>query len=329
MVITQTPFRISFFGGGTDYRSYFEQYGGAVLSTSIDKYCDLTVRHLPPFFDHRIKAAYATIEYAKNIDEIKHPSIKACMRYTGTNDLSIIYDADLPARSGLGSSSSFTVGLLNAIHGLKGEFVDAISLGKEAIHVEQDLIGESVGVQDQMAAAYGGFNIMEFSYNNILVRPVVLSSERRQLLNDHLFLVYTGLPRFASKIASEQIKVTPQKTAELKEMHQMVFEGERILSSNSDISDFGKLLNESWKMKRSLTAKISNSLIDSLYEKALRSGAIGGKLIGAGGGGYILLFASPDRQKKIIEELELIAVTFKFENLGSKIIFFRNEEKGW
>jgi D-glycero-alpha-D-manno-heptose-7-phosphate kinase len=329
MIITQTPFRISFFGGGTDYPIYFKNHGGAVLSTSIDKYCYLTARYLPPFFDYKIKLTYSKVECINDVNEIEHPSIKACMKYTNINNLSIIHDADLPARSGLGSSSSFTVGLLNAIHGLKGEFIDAISLGKEAIHVEQDLIGENVGVQDQMAAAHGGFNIMEFSYDDVLVRPLAVSSERKQLLNDYLFLVYTGIPRFASRIAAEQIKATPQKISELNEIHQMVYEGEKILSSCRDITDFGRLLNEAWKMKRTLTNKISNDIIDKIYDIAIKNGAIGGKLIGAGGGGYVLLFAPPEKHKRIIEKLNLITVYFRFESLGSKIIFYRNEPERW
>jgi D-glycero-alpha-D-manno-heptose-7-phosphate kinase len=325
MIISQTPFRISFFGGGTDYKPYYEQYGGAVLSATIDKYCYITLRTLPPFFTYKTRVSYSKLEEVNNVDEIDHPSVKACIRYMNLDSMSVIYDADLPARTGLGSSSSFTVGLLHAMHALKGEFIDKISLGKEAFHIEYDIIHENVGSQDQMAAACGGLNIMEFSADDVLVRPVVIPPERRKLLNEHLLLVYSGISRFASKVAEEQIKNTPHKTQELKQMHDMVYEGEKILVSREDITDFGRLLHESWKLKRSLTNKISSDVIDDIYSRALQYGAIGGKLLGAGGGGFILLFVSPEKKKNLIEKLSLMHVPFEFENGGSRVIFYKSE----
>jgi D-glycero-alpha-D-manno-heptose-7-phosphate kinase len=325
MIISQTPFRISFFGGGTDYALYYEQHGGAVLSTTIDKYCYITVRSLPPFFTYKTSISYSKREEVNHIDEIDHPSVKACMRYMKLDSISVIYDADLPARAGLGSSSSFTVGLLNAMHAFKGEFIDKISLGKEAFHIEYDVIGENVGIQDQMAAAYGGFNIMEFSADDIVVRPVIISPERKKLLNEHLLLVYSGISRFASNIAEEQIKNTPHKLTELKQMYDMVYECEKILTGQGDIIDFGRLLNESWKLKRSLTNKISNNVIDEIYDLALQNGVIGGKLLGAGGGGFILLFIPPEKKKILIEKLSLMHVPFEFEHSGSRVLFYKSE----
>jgi D-glycero-alpha-D-manno-heptose-7-phosphate kinase len=325
MIISQTPFRISFFGGGTDYAPYYEQYGGAVMSTTIDKYCFITLRSLPPFFEYKTRISYSKLEEVNHINEIDHPSVKACMRYMGLDSISVVYDADLPARTGLGSSSSFTVGLLHAMHAFKGEFIDKISLGKEAYHIEYDNIGENVGMQDQMAAACGGFNVMEFSADDVVVRPVIISSERKRLLNEHLLLVYSGISRFASKIAEEQIKNTPHKLSELEQMRNMVYESEKILTSRGDITDFGKLLHESWKLKRSLTNKISNDVIDDIYSTALKNGAIGGKLLGAGGGGFILMFISPERKKSLIKALSLMHVPFAFENGGSRVLFYKSE----
>jgi D-glycero-alpha-D-manno-heptose-7-phosphate kinase len=322
MIISQTPFRISFLGGGTDYAPYYKEYGGAVLSTTIDKYCYLTVRNLPPFFGYKIAISYSKREEVNSIDDIDHPSVKACMKYMGLGSLAIIHDADLPARTGLGSSSAFTVGLLHAMHGIKGEYINKIALGKEAIHVEQDIIGENVGVQDQMAVACGGLNVMEFSSYDILVHPVIISSERKKIFNDHLLLIFTGISRFASQVAEEQIKNTPQKITELKQMYDMVYEGEKILCGTGDIAEFGKLLNESWKLKRSLTTKISNDTIDVIYNTALEAGALGAKLLGAGGGGFMLIFASPEKHDLIIQKLNLMNVPFEFENTGSRILYY-------
>jgi D-glycero-alpha-D-manno-heptose-7-phosphate kinase len=323
LIITQTPFRISFFGGGTDYTPYYEQYGGAVISTTIDKFGNIILRRLPQYFDYKILIRYSHNETVNSIDEIDHPSVKACMQYMNLDCLSISYDADIPAKAGVGSSSAFTVGLLNAMHALKGEYIDKIALGKEAIYIEQGVIGENVGAQDQMAAAYGGLNIMEFSSDDIAVRPVIISKERKKLLKDNLLLVYTGLSRIASEIANEQIKNTPNKITELKQMHDMVYEAEKILTGNGNLNEFGMLLNESWKLKRSLTGKISNETIDTLYDKALQNGAIGGKLLGAGGGGFFLFFVPPDRKYQIVDKLGLMDVPFEFENSGSKILYYK------
>ena len=290
MVITKTPYRISFFGGGTDYRPYFEEYGGSVLSTTINRYCYLFVRSLPPFFEHSVSAKYSIVETVKEIDELHHPSVRECLRYMNINNVSISHDGDLPARAGLATSSAFTVGLLNGLHALKGEYIDQLSLAKEAIYIEQDLIKENVGVQDQLAVSCGGFYRIYFTADGYDVRPVIISPERKTLLNNNLMLFFTGIVRTASEIAEEQIKGTKNKLNELHEMSEMVQTGEEILSSNTDINEFGMLLDHTWKLKRSLSSRITTDDIDAVYMKAIKEGATGGKLLGAGGGGFLLLY---------------------------------------
>ena len=325
MIISRTPFRISFFGGGTDYAAWYKENGGAVLATTINKYCYITCRYLPPFFEHKHRIIYSQTEQTHDTDEIKHPSVRETLRFMKiTEGLEIHHDGDLPARAGLGSSSSFTVGLLNALYALKGIMPSKMELALNAIHIEQEMIKENVGSQDQILAAFGGLNRVEFSErNNPQVRPITLRQKRLKLLQDHLLLFFTGLSREASQIAGEQIKETPRKKRELNEMYGMVDEAINILNSDSDISDFGKLLHQSWQLKRSLTDKISTPDIDNAYETAIQAGAIGGKILGAGGGGFILFFARPEVQTRIKESLHgLLHVPFKFEYLGSQIIFY-------
>jgi D-glycero-alpha-D-manno-heptose-7-phosphate kinase len=327
MIISRTPFRISFFGGGTDYPVWYKEHGGAVLVTSINKYCYITCRYLPPFFEHKYRIIYSKIELTKSISEIQHPSVRETLKFTNINrGVEIHHDGDLPARAGLGTSSSFTVGLLNALYALKGKMVTKRQLALDAIHIEQDRIKENVGAQDQTIAAFGGFNKIEFGGDQkILVRPITLDSEKIQLLQDHLMLFFTGFFRTASEIAGEQIRKTSEKTKELSRMMEMVDEAISILNGNdSDLRNFGRLLHEAWMIKRSLTAKISSPKIDKIYEAAREAGAIGGKLLGAGGGGFILLFVEPQYQPKVKKKLKnLLYVPFKFENLGSQIIYYQ------
>ena len=328
MIITRTPFRISFFGGGTDYPVYYNEYGGACLSTTINRYCYITCRYLPPFFENKYTIRYSKNELTKTIDEIKHPSVRECLKFVGIDQgIEMVYTADIPAMSGIGSSSSFTVGLLSALYALQGKIVSKRKLAYDAIHVEQDLIGEHVGSQDQMAAAFGGFNKIEFERNgDILVHPMTIQQEKLQYLQERMLLYYTGLFRYASEIAKEQIEQTSQKRDELKCMHQMVGEAVDILNGNPEcFNDFGKLLHESWMRKRGLTSKITNCKIDHIYETAMRAGALGGKICGAGGGGVILLFVTPQNQPKVKEAMKtLLHVPFRFENIGSHIAFYSN-----
>ena len=327
MIITKTPFRISFFGGGTDYPDWYLQHGGAVLATSIDKYCYVSCRHLPPFFEHHHRIVYSRIENVQTVDEIVHPAVRGVFNWLKVDSgLEVHHDGDLPARSGLGSSSSFTVGLLHAIRALRGEQVAKADLALEAIHVEQKVIGENVGSQDQVTAAHGGFNRVLFRTDgNIVVEPVILKSERRQQLNDHLMLFFTGLTRTASDIAAEQIRNLDSKRDELDAMRAMVDQAVSILAApHHDLSDFGKLLHEGWARKRKLATNVSNSTIDEAYDAALGAGALGGKLLGAGGGGFLLIFAPPERQAKIRQALStFIHVPFRFETGGSSIALYQ------
>ncbi len=324
MIISRTPFRISFFGGGTDYPGWYKDHRGAVLATTIDKYCWITCRYLPQFFKHRSRIIYSVIEAVQNNTEIDHPAVREVLRFLNIHEgIEIHHDGDLPARTGLGSSSSFTVGLLNSMYALKGVMPTKERLAREAITVEQTMCKENVGCQDQTLAAYGGFNYIEFGGDQHLnVRKVTISEQKLRDLQNHMMLFFTGFSRTASKIAAHQVKNIPNKTKELSIMYGMVSEAISILNSGR-IIDFGRLLNESWQLKRSLSGKISTPLIDDIYETACRNGAAGGKLLGAGGGGFVLIFASPEKQAKIREKLKkLLLVPFKFESLGSQIIFY-------
>ena len=327
MIITRTPFRISFFGGGTDYPAWYRRHGGAVLATTIDKYCYITCRRLPQFFDHKHRIVYSRIENVSRNDEIEHPAVRAVLNWANVEEgLEIHHDGDLPARSGLGSSSAFTVGLANAVHALRGKMVSQSTLARDAIHIEQDLIGESVGSQDQVSAAYGGFNRITFSRNDTFdVAPVILNSERRNELHDHLMLCFTGFSRIANEIAKSKIDNMQNREQELKRMGEMVDEGISILTNpDVPIEEFGRLLDLSWRYKRNLSHRVSTPEIDQIYEGAMRAGAIGGKILGAGGGGFMLLFARPERHASIRERLkDLVHVSFHFDNSGSRVVLYQ------
>lgn len=325
MIISRTPFRISFFGGGTDYPVWYREHGGATLTTTIQHYCYLTCRWLPPFFEHASRVVWSKIELVKPGDEIEHPSVRECLKYLEIGPgIEVHHDGDLPARTGLGSSSSFTVGLLHALYGLKGIMPSKMKLAEDAIHVEQQRLQENVGSQDQMAAAFGGFNRFDFNRDgSVQVSPVLADPARLRLLQDHLMLVYTGISRTASDIAGEQIRATHSRQPELSAMRQMVDEAIAILQSRGSLLPFGELLHEGWKIKRGLTPRISNAGIDDLYEGARRAGAVGGKLLGAGGGGFLLLFVRPEDRESIRESLGgHLQVPVEFENGGSRIIFY-------
>ena len=326
MIITKTPYRISFFGGGTDYPDWYKLHGGAVLATTIDKYCYISLRELPPFFEHKHRIVYSVIEDVKQIHEIQHPSVRAVMQWVGvTNGLEIHHDGDLPARSGLGSSSSFTVGLMHALKALDGLKTSKKELAENAINIEQNIIGEKVGSQDQISAAYGGFNRIDFYRDSsFTVEPLILSPKRAFELQAHLMLCFTGFSRIAAKIAQSKINNFSKRSKELSRMREMVDEGASILQNTKySIEDFGKLLDESWHYKRSLSEQVSTPAINTIYETALRAGAIGGKLLGAGGGGFMLLFAKPERHLAIRQALKhLVHVPFKFENAGSRVVMY-------
>ena len=329
MIISRTPYRISFFGGGTDYPAWYRHHNGAVLAATIDKYCYLTCRYLPPFFEHKILVVWSQIEKCQTIEEISHPAVREILRFMEINQgLAIHHDGDLPARSGMGSSSSFAVGLLHAIHALKGKMPGKEQLAKEAIYVEQELLKETVGSQDQVSAAYGGLNHISFLQNGeISVRPMTLTQDRIQELNSHLMLFYTGIKRTASDIAGSYVTDLDAKRRQLRIIKDLVEESIAILNSNQSLTGFGELLHEAWQAKRSLSDKVSNPEVDDLYATARTAGAIGGKLTGAGGGGFLLLFVPPAQQKEVREKLcQLIHVPFKFEFSGSQIIFFEPQE---
>lgn len=330
MIISQTPFRISFFGGGTDYPTWYEKNGGAVISATINKYSYITCRYLPPYFDHKNRVVWSKIELVKEAHEIEHPSVRETLKFLNINDgVEIQIHNDVPARSGLGASSSFTVGLLNALHALKGKMVNKEQLALNAIHIEQNVLKENVGSQDQVAAAFGGFNKIEFGgAKKINVRPITLTSNKLGLLEDNMMMFFTGLSRNASEVAAEQIKNIPHKEAELKTMRSYVEEAERLLAKDSFITDFGRLLHENWLLKKGLSSKITNSDIDEIYNTGKGAGAYGGKLLGAGGGGFIIFLIAPERQKALREKLnKLICVPVKFENSGSRIIYYSPSEQ--
>lgn len=324
MIICRTPFRISFFGGGTDYPAWYRVHGGTVLAATIDKYCYLTCRYLPPFFEHRIRLVYRKTETCKSVDEIEHPSVREVMKFLGmTRGIELHHDGDLPARSGMGSSSAFTVGLLHALYGLQGIMPTKKQLATESIFIEQDVLKETVGSQDQVMAAYGGLRHVQFIANGeISADPVTLTAQRLSELQAHLMLFYTGIARTASDVAKSYVENIDSRRRQLRIMKELVEESKDVLVGNGDIHDFGHLLHEAWQAKRSLSAKVSNPEVDGLYEKAREAGALGGKLTGAGGGGFLLLFAPPDRQEQITASLDhLIRVPFQFESAGSQIIF--------
>lgn len=329
MIVTSTPLRISFFGGGTDYPVWYREYGGSVLSTAIDKRCYITCRRLPPFFEYHSRISYSKVENVAKNNAIEHPSVRGCLQFMGVDEgVEIHHVADLPARTGLGTSSAFTVGLLLALYGLKNQMCDKHRLAAEAIHVEQDLLGEAVGSQDQVSAAYGGFNRINFGRDgSIEVNRIVVPQHRLADLEQHLALYFTGFSRTASEIAQEQLRVTPQKKQELDSMLQLVDEAEKIVTDPCrQLTDFGRLLHEGWQIKRSLTRKISNSNIDEIYEAGLSAGAVGGKLLGAGGGGFMVFYVEPERREVLKARLNnLLCVPFSFSNRGSYVVVYEPE----
>lgn len=330
MIITRTPFRISFFGGGTDYPAWYKENGGAVLSTTINKYCYISCRYLPPFFDYKYRIRYSMREETQSISEIKHPSVRECLKFLNIDKgIEMVHTSDIPARSGVGSSSAFTVGFLHSLHALKGKIVTKRQLAREAIDIEQNIIKENVGSQDQVATAFGGLNKIEFGgEQEFYVYPITVSNGKLALLQDHLMLFFTGFSRYASDVAGEQIKKISEKKKELQLMKEMVDEAINILNGGTDdITDFGNLLHESWKIKKGLTKLITTSEIDNIYERVINAGAMGGKLVGAGGGGFILLFAKPELQPRIKEELQnLVYVPFRFDSLGTQVIMYSTQD---
>lgn len=331
MVITRTPFRISFFGGGTDYPVWYEKNGGAVLSTAINKYCYVNTRYLPPFFECKYRLRYLKNEEVNEIRQIQHPSIRECLNFLDFKyGLEVQHNADIPGMSGLGSSSAFTVGFLNALHALSGENISKEKLAKDAIYIEQHRIGENVGSQDQTIAAFGGFRKIEFlPYEHMKIFSIDISSERKKELNDNLLLFFVGFQRNASEIAGEQIKNTPNKTEELHVMHRLVDDAYAILiDEKKSLDEFGELLHEGWKIKKSLSSKISNPVIDEIYDTAISSGALGGKILGAGGGGFMLFYVQKENQERVRSKLSgLLEVPFEFEEFGSKVIYQLPENK--
>jgi D-glycero-alpha-D-manno-heptose-7-phosphate kinase len=329
MIITSTPLRISFFGGGTDYPVWYREHGGSVLATTIDKRCYITCRRLPPFFEYHSRISYSKVENVKRNDVIEHPSVRACLEFLGIDEgVEIHHVADLPARAGLGTSSAFTVGLLLGLYALKGQMRDKHSLATDAIHVEQELLHEAVGAQDQVSAAHGGLNRINFNADgSIEVNRILAGQDRIQELNNHLALYFTGFSRTASEIAHAQVKVTPQRTKELEGMLQLVDEAETILANpNGSLADFGRLLHEGWNIKRTITQKITNSAIDEIYEAGLSAGALGGKLCGAGGGGFMLFYVPPERKEALRSRLKnLLCVPFSFSNRGSHVVVYEPE----
>lgn len=326
MIITKTPFRLSFFGGGTDYPAHYREYGGQILATSINKYCYISCRVLPPFFDHKFRIAYSSIENAQTIDKIQHPAVRGVLNYLNvTKGLEIHHDGDLPARSGLGSSSSFTAGLLNAVHAIHGKMISKYDLAMQTIDVEHNVIGESVGSQDQMMAAVGGFNRVVFNVDgSIDIKPVIISNKRKNELNDHLLMFFSGISRNSQTITKQKIANIKKRPSDVLALGKMVHDALSILTApDRDIMDFGLLMDEAWKIKRGLSSNISNETIDEIYQTAMDNGAIGGKLMGAGGGGFMSFFAPPERHQDIISALAgFVHVPFRFEQGGSIICVY-------
>jgi D-glycero-alpha-D-manno-heptose-7-phosphate kinase len=327
MIISRTPFRISLFGGGTDYPAWFREHGGAVIGTTIDKYCYISLRRLPPFFKHRSRIVYSQVELVSDVSEIQHPAVRGVLADRGTTTgLEIHHDADLPARSGLGSSSSFTVGLLNALYALDGLMIAKSDLAREAIRIEQEVLKESVGCQDQLWAAHGGFNRIDFAQDgSIAVSPIILDSQRRRELLLSMMLFFTGFSRFASDFAEDQLKNLGRRKTQLKAIRAMVDEAANILTNGrNSIHELGKLLHESWLLKRELADSVSNSQIDEIYEAGRAAGALGGKLLGAGGGGFMVFLVEPDRREMVRERLkDLIHVEVDLDTEGSKIVLYQ------
>ena len=318
MIITKTPFRMSFFGGGTDMESFFMENGGAVLSTTFDKYCYVNVRHLPRFFDYSTELSYAKIERVTDVNDIQHPAIREAMKMLDMHEIRLTYEADLPARSGLGTSSSFAVGMINAFYALKGKYADKKKLADAAIYLERELCKEAGGWQDQIAASYGGFNRINFNSDGYEVLPLIINPERKRQLNNNLMMFFTGFTRFSSDV---------HKVNQLKEMLALVDEAEKVLvDKQSDLDEFGRLLDHTWRIKRKTGNTVSTNSIDELYDKGLKAGALGGKLLGAGGGGFLVFYVEPDKQEKVKKAMEdLLYIPFEFEDGGTRVIHYSPE----
>ena len=322
MFTTRTPFRMSFLGGGTDFPAYFNEYGGCVLSATFNKYSYVTVRELPALFDYKNQFTYSKIERFNSPDELEHPLVREALKYIGTDRVQIAYDADLPACSGIGSSSSFAVGLLNELHLLKGEKLSKMELAKEAIYLERVLCNEAGGVQDQLAVAFGGLNKITFDTDGYKILPVDISHKNRKQFNNNLLLVFTGFSHFSGEVAVAQQNNIPHKISELNEIKSLVTEGEKILVSGNDLDDFGKLLDYTWKLKRTLSDRISTNEIDELYDSAKKAGALGGKILGAGSGGFMLLYVPEEKRENVKKSFEPSRIIpFEFEDEGTKLIY--------
>ncbi len=327
MIITKTPFRMSFFGGGTDIESFFKKYGGSVLSTTFDKYCYVNVRHLPRFFDYSTELAYSKTERVTNIDEIQHPAIRNAMKMLDMHEIRLTYEADLPARSGLGTSSSFAVGMLNAFYALKGKYADKKKLADEAIYLERTLCQEAGGWQDQIAASFGGFNRVNFNSDGYEVLPVIISPERKKQLSDNLMMFFTGFTRFSSDVQKVNATGKQNNIVQLKEMLALVDDAERVLTDkHADLDDFGRMLDHTWKLKRQTGAAVSTNSIDEFYAKGMTAGALGGKLLGAGGGGFLVFYVQPEKQASVRYAMrDLMHIPFEFEDGGTRVIHYSPE----
>ena len=327
MIITQTPFRMSFFGGGTDIESFFKKYGGAVISTTFDKYCYVNVRHLPRFFDYTTEISYSRTERVTDIQDIKHPAVRNAMEMLDMHELRLTYEADLPARSGLGTSSSFAVGMFNAFYALKGKYADKKKLADEAIYLERKLCQEMGGWQDQIAAAYGGLNRINFNADGYEVKPIIISPERKKRLNNNLLMFFTGFTRFSSEVQKQNAMGKEDKVVQLREMLSLVDDAEQVLTDkNTDLDEFGKLLDHTWRLKRQTGSAVSTENIDLLYEKGIKAGALGGKLLGAGGGGFLVFYVQPEQQEAVKQAMNnLMYIPFEFEDGGTRVIHYTPE----
>lgn len=328
MIITRTPFRMSFFGGGTDMKDFFTEHGGSVISTTFDKYCYVIVRHLPRFFDYSTELSYSKIERVTNIDDIEHPAIRNAMKLLDMHELRLTYEADLPARSGLGTSSSFAVGMLNAFYALKGKYADKKKLADDAIYLERVLCNEAGGWQDQIAASFGGFNRINFNKDGTYdVYPLIIHPDRKKQLDDNLLMFFTGFTRFSSDMQKANAKGYHDKTKQLLEMLDLVDQAQEILTDkNSDLDDFGRLLDHTWKLKRQTGGAITTDSIDALYQRGIDAGALGGKLLGAGGGGFLVFYVQPEKKQTVKEAMkDLLYVPFHFEDGGTRVIHYTPE----
>lgn len=328
MIITKTPFRMSFFGGGTDMEKYFREHGGAVLSTTFDKYCYVTVRHLPRFFDWSTHLTYSKQEYVTDVEEINHPAIRNAMKMLDMHEIRLLYEADLPARSGLGTSSSFAVGMINAFYALKGKYADKKRLADEAIYLERVLCQEAGGWQDQIAAAFGGMNRIEFNKDGTYdVKPIIIHPEHKKQLNDNLLMFFTGFTRFSSDMQKANATGYAEKIKQLQQMYSLVDDAEKVLEDkHSDLDEFGRLLDATWRLKRQTGGAITTDSIDGLYERGIGAGALGGKLLGAGGGGFLVFYVQPEKKKAVMEAMkDLLYVPFSFEDGGTQVVHYTPE----